>query len=281
MTDRATRLRDRFLSPGISIVFGIVAAVNMLPGNWLAVLLSVLIGVLMVYDIKARALFKGESYPFVAIFLFLQLATHATWQGSVIALFVAVALSVLYLLFQRADETKTIFLIYCLCGVGALWQKSFLYIGCALYLVIILMRAFSLRVLVASFLGLLTPLIILGGFGLLDVYTLIENYMQIPVAGVAPQWIFSAAIAVLFGIVMFLPSYGYPAKQRARNMAMLGLTALAVALPVLDFMYMDRYIPLLNMCGAYGVAHFSATHRYGWIAALLVIVASVLFVFMV
>ncbi len=281
MIDRATRLRDQFLSPGTSIAFGIVAAVNLIPGNWLTAVLSALVGALMVYDIKARGLFKGENYPFVAIFLFLQLATHATWRGSVIALFVAVALSVLYLMFQRAYETKTIFLIYFLCGIGALWQRSFLFVGVALYIVIILLRAFSLRGLVASLLGLVTPLIILGGFGLLDVYTLIENYMQIPVAGIEPQWIFAASVAVLFGAVMFLPSYGYPAKQRARNMAMLGLTVPAVLLPCVDVVHMDLYLPVLNLCGAYSVGHFSATHRYGWIAALLVIIASAFFVIMV
>lgn len=279
MTDRATGLNNFLLSAGISVIVGLLAASMMLPANWLMVVLSVAICVLLVYDIKARGLYKGSNYPFIGLFLTLQAVTGASWTGTLVALYYALALTVMFFLFQRKEQTKTIFLIYLFCGLGALWLRSFILVGASILISFILMRSFSFRGLVAALLGLITPLIILGGFGLLDIFTLIEDYMQPFVIGYNPDLIFSSAVALLSGLVMFLPSYGYPAKQRARNMSMLGLTVCAIVMPCVDFLNMGQYMPLLNLCAAYNVAHFAATRRYGWIGCLIVLIASIVFSF--
>ena len=275
MTDRATRLKNTLLSPGVSIALGLIPAAAMLPGNPVAALLSALVCALMVYNIKARALFRGPYFPFAAIFMTLQAAVGATWQATMPALLFAVVLTGAYLLYQRPSDTKTIFVMFLLCGLGALWERCFMLCGVALLAVIILLRAFSLRGFVASLLGFITPLIIFFGFGQLDVFTLYEDYLKPYDLTISPQWMLSPAVAVIFALAMFLPSYGYPAKQRARNMAMLGLTACACALPCIDPESHALLLPLLNLCAAYNVGHLAATRRFGWIGALLVIIVAV------
>lgn len=275
MTDRATRLNNALLSPGVSIALGLISTAVMLPFNPVAALLSAMVCALMVYNIKARALFRGPFFPFAAIFPALQLAVGASWQSTLTALFFAVVLTGAFLLYQRPADTKTIFVMFLLCGLGALWERCFMLCGVALLAVIVLLHAFSLRGLVASLLGFITPLIILFGFGQLDVFTLYEDYLKPYDFIISPYWMISASVALIFALAMFLPSYGYPAKQRSRNMAMLGLTACAIALPCIDPESHFALLPLLNLCAAYNVGHFAATRRFGWIGALLVIIAAI------
>lgn len=249
----------------------------MLPSAWLAALLSIPVCGLMVTNIKARTLFRGPNFPFAAVFLALQAATAASWTGTAMTLYVALALTPLFLYFQRPEETRTFFVIFLGCGLGALWMRSFLFVGAAMLVVILLLRALSLRGVVAAMLGLLTPLIILGGFGLLDVFTLIEDYSLPLLCNIPTAWILPGSITLLFSLIMFLTAYGYPAKARARNMAMLGLSACALVLPCVDSLNASDYLPLLSFCAAYNVGHFAASRRFGWIGYLAVIIACIFF----
>lgn len=277
MTDRSTRLKNVLLSPGVSVVIGLIPAAVMLTDSPAALLLSAAVCALIIFNIKARALFRGPNFPFAAIFMALQAAVGASWQATLPALYFAIVLTGAFLLYQHPSETKPIFLMFLLCGLGALWGRCFALCGVALLVVIILLRAFSLRGLVASLLGFITPLIILFGFGQLDIFTPVEDYLGPFALIISPYWMLSASVAFIFALAMFLPAYGYPAKQRARNMAMLGLTACAIILPCIDPESHFLLLPLLNLCAAYNVGHFAATRRFGWIGALPVLIAAVIF----
>lgn len=269
-------IKNIILSPGVSVILGLLGIAAMLPSAWLAALLSVPVCGVMVSNIKARTLFRGPNFPFAAVFLALQAATAASWSGTAMTLYIALALTPLFLCFQRPNETRTFFLIFLGCGLGALWMRAFLLAGAALLIAILLLRALSPRGVVAALLGLLTPPIILGGFGLLDVFTLIKDYSMPLILSISPEWILSAAVSGLFCMLTFLTAYGYPAKARARNMAILGLSACALILPCLDSLNAPDYIPLLNLCAAYNVGHFAASQRFGWIGYLAVLIACLL-----
>lgn len=272
MRDRAARIKSLLLSPGVSVAIALIGLIELTGYRdwWLPAAISAAVGALMVYEIKARALYRGPNFPFIGLFMLLQAAVNPTLTGCLTAAVAAMAMTALFLCFSRPGETRTIYLIGLFCGVGALGARCFLMLAGALLTALVLVRAFSMRGLVASLLGLLTPLIILGGFGLYNPDRLIEIYSGPWLIGFNLPTLSAGAIAAMFAIAMFLPSYGYTAKARARNMAMLGLTAWAIALPILDSVHHTDYLPLVNLCAAYNVSHFAATRRFGWIGAMAV-----------
>lgn len=269
------------LSPGMSVIIGLAGVVGLwtYTGGWLLALISLAVAALLVYNIKARALYKGQPFPVGALFLLLQAASVVSLTGCLTAAVAVASMAFIFLCFSKPRETKTVFLIYLFCGIGALGARSFLLLAGALLLALILVRAFSMKGLVAALLGLVTPLIILGGFGVYDIDRLVAVYATAWHPGFDAPTLFSCAVAVVFALAMFLPSYGYPAKARARNMAVLGLTACAVAMPFVDSVNAPDYLPLVNVCAAYNIGHFAATKRFGWVAAVLAAISAGVFYF--
>lgn len=272
--ERTSPLQNVLLGPIVSIVLAIAGLGVIITSGaeqWLIGLISAAIGALGVYQIKGRGLFKGPNYPFIGIFMVLQAAMLPGLISTLLALMALAGTIGIMLCFQRRDNTRLIYLIMLICGFGALGARCFLLLAGALMVELMFVRAFSMRGFVASILGLLTPLIILAGFELYDPLRLIKLYDS--------HWFFNANIpalaaaipAVMFGLSMFLTVYGYPAKQRARNLAIMSLTACAIIMSVVDCANGDDYLSLINLTSAYWVNHFAATRRFGWPAILLTV----------
>lgn len=279
MRDRESRFKSLILGQGLSLATALAGLIMLWSrhDSWIAMALAAAISALMVYEIRARALYKGPNFPFAGLFMLMLAAITPGITGMLLATVAAGAMTLLFLCFSRPGETRTIFLIYLFCGLGALGSRSFALLAVALFPAMILVRAFSMRGLVAAMLGMLTPAIIAVGFGVYDPHSLVDIYAAPWVAGFDAPTMMAGATALLFGLAMFLPSYGYPAKARARNMAILGLTACAVAMPMADSANSFNYLPLVSLCAAYNVSHLAATRRLGWFWAIAVGAAAVLF----
>lgn len=261
------------LSPGVSILAGLVGIYGLSVNSnefWLALLPTVLTAALVVQQLKVRKLYSGAQFPFIGLFIALQAATSSTFTGSFIALIAACAMSVMFLCVQRPDQTQPIFLTYLVCGIGALFCRSYALLAVALFVPLILVHAFSMRGLVAAFLGIITPFMIATGFNLCDLSQLTEVYAGAWRFGFDLPTIVVAALAVLSAMATFLQAYGYPAITRARNMSLLGLTGCALALTFADVNTARDFLPLLNLCTAYNIAHFVASRLFGWIAVVFV-----------
>lgn len=282
MKDREPRLKTLMLSPGVSIIMALAGAAGMLMHHdtWLSVTLSAVVCMSAVYEIKARALYKGPNFPFAGLFMLLQAAIVAGVTGMMAASVAAVSLVLLFHCFSRPGKTKTIYLIYLLCGLGALGSRCFALLSAALMLSVVLVRAFSVRGLVAAMLGLITPFIIGTGFGIYDPMKIVDIYAAPWIPGIDASTLLACSVALVFGLATFLQSYGYPAKARARNMSILGFTALAVFMPLVDSANSFNYLPMVNLCGAYNASHFAATRRHGWIWAVITCIAAILFYFL-
>lgn len=262
------------LGPGGSIAIALVSLGVLLllnPGEWIVGVLSVLIGAFGVYQIKARGLYKGPNLPFIGLFMAMQAATVSSLTATLMAVVTIAAMVLIMLLFQHREQTPLIFLIMLVCGLGALGARCFLLLSGALMIALTFVGAFSFRGFVASVLGLLTPAIICIGFGLYNPESLLLIYGGEWFNGFNISVLVAAIPAALFALITFLTAYGYPPKQRARNMAMLSLTAAAVALSIADSVNASDYVGLFNLCSAYWVAHFAATRRGGWLAVPLTI----------
>ncbi len=262
------------LGPGGSIAIALVSLGVLLllnPGEWIVGVLSVIIGAFGVYQIKARGLYKGPNLPFIGLFMAMQAATVSSLTATLMAVVTIAAMVLIMLLFQHREQTPLIFLIMLVCGLGALGARCFLLLSGALMIALTFVGAFSFRGFVASVLGLLTPAIICIGFGLYNPESLLLIYGGEWFNGFNISVLVAAIPAALFALITFLTAYGYPPKQRARNMAMLSLTAAAVALSIADSVNASDYVGLFNLCSAYWVAHFAATRRGGWLAVPLTI----------
>lgn len=272
MPERPSRLQRIILSPGVSTLVGLAGLLLMLAGAatpWLTLGLTAAISAAMVYEIKARGLFRGFNFPFAGLFPLLQAAMMPDSTGAILAAVALVSLIMIMLCFSRPDATRVFFTVFLICGLGALGSRSFAFLALLMLLAIILVRAFSMRGFVASVLGFITPAILCWPLSPETITQLPELYSEPFLPGYDSTLIVIAGMALLSGLATFLPSYGYPAKSRARNMAMLGLTAGAIALPFLDFANAASFSALLNLCCAYNLTHLASLKRFGWIYVAL------------
>ena len=272
--ERSSRLQTALLGPVASIVpavAGLGIMIDTGSSQWIMGLMSAAIGAFGVYQIKWRGLFKGSNYPFIGLFMILQAAVLPTFTSTLLALIAQVASVGAMLCFQQRSLTRLIFLIMLICGLGALGARCFLLLAGALMIELMFVRAFSMRGFVASVLGLLTPLIILAGFGIYNPLRLIELYDSRWFVDLNVPALVAAIPAVVFGLSMFLTVYGYPAKQRARNLAVMSLTASSIIMAIVDSANGADYLSLINLSSAYWVNQFAATRRFGWPALLLTI----------
>lgn len=270
------------LSLGVSAIIALASLAAFLvesPESWIVALLSLIIGAFGTYQIKARVLFKGSNYPFIGLFMALQAATLPTLPSTLLAVVAIAAMVLIMMLFQHPEQTPLIFLIMLVCGLGALGARCFLLLAPVLMVALICVGAMSMRGFVAAILGLLTPAIILIGFGLYNPGTLILIYGEEWFDGINPAVSVAAAPAVVFALTTFLTAYGYPLKQRARNMAMMSLTVTSILLSVADSANAADYLGVINICSAYWAAHYAATRRIGWVAILLTIGFAIYYAF--
>ncbi|MDE6229064.1 MAG: hypothetical protein K2M40_04665 [Muribaculaceae bacterium] len=278
-SERGSLIQSIILGPIVSVVFALVGlgVMALYPGGWLDGLLSLAIAALAVYQIKGRGLYKGPNFPFAGLFMVLQAAVRPSLTSTVLAAVALPAMIGAMLCFQQRGQTRLIFLMMLVCGLGALGARCFLLLAGALMIALICLRAFSMRGFVASVLGLLTPLIILAGFGVYDPHHLVEVYGGRWFSGFYLPALIAAAPAAVFALAMFLQSYGYPAKQRARNLAMMTLTGCSLLMAIGDSANGYDYLALINLSTAYWVSHFAATRRFGWPAVLLILILAVVY----
>lgn len=261
MSSRQPRLQRLLLSPGVSLMLGAVGAALML-GHWWALLGSVIMAAAMVTQIKALTLFRGRNYPFIGLFMLLQAALTPDAVGVIMGLVGLLALVLILNCFLSPENTRTFFFINLLCGLGALYFRSFAFLALLLMVCIILVRAFSARGLMAAFLGFITPAILVLPFNLQHIAYLKEIYTYWLLPGYSIPLIAVGVIAFFAMIATFLPSYGYPAQARARNMVILGLTAGALLLAFVDSTHSAAYFALLNLGTAYCLTHLAALRRH-------------------
>lgn len=287
MLSKSARWRAFILSPGVSIIVAALGALLVVlfdSSGLLALPLSAAMSVLMAYEIKARRLYRGPNFPFVALFMLLQAVSGSSFAGCLIALVALTGLILACHCYDDRSQTRAIFSFFLICGVGLLWNRSYALLIPILFFVFAAVRAMSLRGVVAILLALLTPSILLFPTGIVTPNAVMAEYssswpliidMQVP----GQQFIsvlVPIGLALVCALTMFLTAYGYPAKQRACNMAVMVLTAGAMLLPIIDYANADQFMPLINLCIAYHIAHFASTRAFGWVAAVILWIITII-----
>ncbi len=274
MQERPKAIQRLIQSPTVSVLMALIAMGPMLYNSnanaFITSLLSAAVAALMVSQIKARVMYRGAYFPFLGIYMLAQAALFPNLTGIILTCTAVLAITALLICFNQPEATRVFFVVYLICGIGALFDRSYSLLAVLLLVTLILVRAFSARGLVACMLGFITPAIIVLPLNILDYNDVIVEYSERFMPGYTIPLIAIGGIAFVSGISTFLPSYSYPARSRARNMAILGLTLGAITLPFLDFANAEKYTGLLNVCMAYNVCHFSSLKRFGWLYIIVI-----------
>lgn len=293
MLKQASRPERILLGPWVSIFFALCAVIIMAvqsrtADRWSAIPFSILLGVAAMIQVRPRGLFKGTAFPLLSVFMLLQAASAPCFEGTLLATYAFATVIVLFFCFMQPEFTRTYFLLFLLTGIAAVYSPAWLLWAPVTLALMVAIRAFSMRGLVAAMLGLLTPYILIPVFSIAasqslePLFALIKPYreplFEFPV-DLSEPYIFSSGLCVILSLLTFLTAYGYPAKARAKNMAIYVLSAGAMIFPLFTIGGDELWLPLINLCTAYHAAHFIAANKSaGWVLAITIWVAIIGFI---
>lgn len=269
------------------------------PNNWigpglgsfmLSVAVNLAVAMLAVYINRAYNVMRSLTMLFAGLFFVMQAATPSLFTqfygGIVLALVVEVCTAMLFAIYGSPQSTRNVFLIFFLVAVTALWQYAALFYIPLLLLGCVQTRILNLRTLLAAVIGIVTPLWIGLGLGLLTVddfhwpdfvsyFSAMNGREVLPIVVTVG---FTAVIGVMFTLFNLIRVLSYNSRTRAYN-GFLALTLFAtVALVVFDFADVAVYVPLLNCCTAFQIGHFFSVRRakrsYLGVLAVIAIYAS-------
>ena len=252
---------------------------------WAAMAGTALTTVLMMLLNKIYNVFRAMTSLFIGLFAIMQLATPGLmtqfYSGTVLAIVVPLCVMLLFSAYRDKGATRQVFLIFLLLSLFTATQYAYLVyipvmlIGCAQ------MGIFTTKSLAAAFMGLLTPWIILIGFGLVDplaielphpegVFQFLDyDSATIFLAAIA----FTGFVTLICYILNVLRTIAYNARARAVNGVFTMLLIFTVAAMALDRDNVFTYVPMLNFCAAMETTHYFSTHRAdkSFIAIILII----------
>lgn len=230
---------------------------------------------LMVLLNRRHNILRAVTYLDVGLVALMQAAVPVALDGLNGGLLVApVILLCMHRMFEAyADghDMRGVFLSFLLLSAGASVEYAFVLFIPALWLMLAQMRIFTLRAMLASVMGIVTPWILLFGFGLVS-----PDDMALPhirsIFSVS-QWLERPALItaaagftalLLIGSVMLnvLKTIAYNARARAFNGALNLISAFAILAMVVDFGNLGAYLSLLNVCAAYQLTHYFVNYRY-------------------
>lgn len=238
---------------------------------------------LMIFLNRSFGLLRSSSEMFAGMFMIAQAATPICFcqlnEGTFLLLGTLISVGTMYSAYNNPNATRRVFLAFFVLGLGALTQYGFVpyfivfAIGCAQ------MRVFSLRTLLAMIVGILTPLWILWGFGVIHLgdfrFPEFDNVLSDIDNLELSQIVAAVGTTMVAGLILSLSNlikvYGYNARSRAFNGLIITISTATGLLCVVNFMNLSFYIPLLNFCTAYhlGLYFRIREQQRGYIPAMI------------
>lgn len=272
---------------------GLPSANEWLPPGVLSLVINLALNIgvalLMVLANRSFNITRSVSALFAGMFLILQMPFPSFlgqfYGGTLLSLIVILSANILFSSFNRTYPLQPVFLIFFMLAAGAFTQYAYVFylpvfiVGCAQ------MRIFGFRTVLAAGIGMITPLWILAGFGIISpedftvpqfrsVLAALENteLLQMSVSlG------FTMLLCMVFVILNVIRTFNYNAQTRSYN-GFISLLSIATVLFILfDYRNLAIYVPMLNCCAAFQMGHFFATYnsRRSYIAILCIIMAYV------
>lgn len=243
------------------------------------------IGFLMVLLNRAYNLLRTVSVAFVGYFMVMQAATPYALTGfdggELLAIVVLCSMMLLFSIFMEPDSTRRVFLVFFLLAAGAVAEYGF-----AAYIPVFVlgcyqMRVITLRTMLSALVGILTPVWILWGFGLIRPVTInlpapprLDLLFSRPEALPLTASVITTLIAGLyFGCANLIKVLAFNAKSRAFNGLLCAVGVATGLLCIIDFTNIAFYVTLLNAVTAMQAGLYMRLYatRRGYLALLLML----------
>lgn len=191
-------------------------------------------------------------------------------SGILLALGVNVAIFLLFSCYDNPGASRRVFLAFLLMSVGAAMQYSFVVFVPVMWVVTAQMRIFSLRTFMASVFGLLTPWIILLGFGIVgpgdihlpEVYGIFSTFAEDSAEYLLIITVFISFMLFVAIALNLSRTIAYNARARAFNGALTVTAIVSIIAITVNYNNLLAYLPLLNVCAAYQITHWFVNHRF-------------------
>lgn len=231
--------------------------------------------VLMVVINRQFNILRSATYLDVGLLALMQAAVPVALGqvngGLIVAPVVLLCMHRMFVAYGSSGDVRGVFLSFFLLSAGAAVEYAFVLFIPALWLMLAQMRIFTVRALLASVMGIVTPWILLFGFGvatpqqvaLPEIHSIfsVNQWLQRPVLITAAAG-FTALLLIGSVLLNVLKTIAYNARARAFNGALNLVSAFTILAMIVDFGNLGAYMPLLNVCAAYQLTHYLVNYRY-------------------
>ena len=236
-------------------------------------LLTLAIAAFTVYLNRRFNLLRTLSLLFAAFYPVMLCALPTTMGqfngGTLLVALILLSTSLLYDCYNAPRQLRRVFLAFFIVAAGALTQYGFvsylpiLLIGCGQ------MRIFHFKTLLAAIIGILTPLWLAWGFGVIDfshfrgpefanVYSAMTASDKAHLAATVGV---TGLILITLSVVNMVRIFSYNARTRALNGFLLALSSVTVVMTAVDFTNVPFYYPMLCCCTVFQIGHFNKINQ--------------------
>lgn len=239
------------------------------------VALMLVLMTLMVLLNRRHNILRAVTYLDVGLVALMQAAVPVALDGLngglIVASVMLVCMHRMFEAYADGHDLRGVFLSFFLLSAGASMEYAFVLFIPALWLMLAQMRIFTVRAVLASLMGIVTPWILLFGFGLISLDDMalphirsifsVSQWLERPVLITAAAG-FTASLLIGSVMLNVLKTIAYNARARAFNGALNLISAFTILAMVIDFGNLGAYLPLLNVCAAYQLTHYLVNYRY-------------------
>lgn len=184
-------------------------------------------------------------------------------NGSIICIVVLAAAFIMFNAYNKRNAQRSIFSTFALLMLGTTAHYSCLYLIPVFILGFIQMRAMTLKGFLAMGVGLITPLWILLGFGIVtpddlelpSMHNVWGSLSSLQSWTLLSSAIASAVIMVSLMALNLMHIYSYKTQIRAYNGFFSILSVATIIMMAADYGNIISYMPILNCCLAIQIAH--------------------------
>ena len=247
------------------------------PNRWLAPgMLSLMISLLLMtataFSFQSlnkvfnfmRAPSALTSTLYVVMLSSLPMAAGQFYGGTLLSLVILAITALLFSCYADPSATRRVFLIFFILSIASLVQYAFMFYILVAIPGLAQMRILNFRSVLAMILGIISPVWILYGFGVIELSDIgwphfVNSISRLSLPGMIT--VFTAVgLTMLIGFAAMcgnlMKILGYNAKFRAFNGFLSFLLIFTMLLMIIDYVNISVYFPLLCLTGAYQVAHY-------------------------
>lgn len=191
-------------------------------------------------------------------------------SGVLLALAVNVFIFLMFSCYDNPRDTSRVFLGFLIISCGATMQYCFTVFIPIGWIIAAQMKIFNLRTFLASIFGILTPWIILLGFGIvgpddfhepqvIDIFRAFEENSAFYLLTITA---FTSSLVIIAIILNLSRTISYNSRARAFNGALTVVALVTILSIVFNYNNFFAYLPLLNVCAAYQVTHLLVNHKF-------------------